>query len=424
METVIKSGNVFIDGRIQRCDVLIRNGIIAAIGTDLTAEHSINAAGKLVSPGLVDVHVHYRDPGQTAKENVHTGSLAAAHGGFTTVAAMPNVTPVPNTPEQLKRMIANNQNNGVVHILQYAPITADQNSSEILDYAALQAAGCFALSNDGHGVQNAQVMYEAMRRAKDNDLIIAQHAQDDDLFQYGVINDGVKAQEYGLPPITELAETTQIARDLVLAQQTGVHYHICHVSTRSSVELVRLAKSHGVTVTCEVTPHHLLLADSDIRSDSGLFKMNPPLRTQEDREALIEGLLDGTIDMIATDHAPHTVSEKQCGFAKAAFGITGSETAFCELYTHLVTKGLVSLEQLFSWMTVKPAHAFGIEAAGRIAVNQPADLAIFDLTQAFTLRAEDYLSLGSNTPFTGETVYGKTELTLVDGEIIYQNKGQ
>ena len=423
MAKVIKNGKVFINRQFEKVDVLIEKGVISAIGNDINAKEVIDASDKLVSPGLVDVHVHYRDPGQTTKENVHTGSLAAARGGFTTVAAMPNVIPVPNTPDLLAKMIENNQQNGAVHILQYAPMTVDQTTSEITDYAALKQAGCFALSNDGHGVQDAQTMYLAMQKAKENDLIIAEHAQDNSLFNLGVINEGEKAKELRLRPITELAETTQIARDLLLAQNTGVHYHICHVSTKTTVELVRLAKSLGINVTCEVAPHHLLLGDHDITSDNAMYKMNPPLRTREDQKALLEGLLDGTIDMIATDHAPHNAHEKNCGFSEAAFGITGSETAFCQLYTHFVKKGIFSLAQLLSWMTFKPAQAFGIKQAGRIAIGQAADLAIFDLDNPMELQAEDYLSKGTNTPFTGDMVYGHTEMTLVSGKIVYQNKG-
>ncbi|MCT6902554.1 MAG: dihydroorotase, partial [Lactobacillus sp.] len=321
MVTVIKNGYIYTGGEIVHSDLLIKNGMIAAIGKNLTAEKEINAQGKLVSPGLVDVHVHYRDPGQTEKEDVRTGSLAAAHGGFTTVCAMPNVDPVPNTPDLMAKMVQNNHKAGLVHILQYAPITVDEDSKEIPDYAGLKKAGCVALSNDGKGVQDAQTMFLAMQKARKNNLLIAEHAQDDSLFNHGVMNDGPTARLLKQEPITELAETTQIARDLLLAEKTGVHYHVCHVSTKTSVELIRIAKSHGINVTCEVAPHHLLLGEENISKDDSNFKMNPPLRTREDQKALIAGLLDGTIDMIATDHAPHTAKDKQGGFKNAAFGI-------------------------------------------------------------------------------------------------------
>lgn len=309
MATVIKNGTVYQNGRLIKADVLIEDQKIKAIGTNLTADKEIDASGKLVSPGLVDVHVHYRDPGQTYKEDIKTGSEAAAHGGFTMVGAMPNVTPVPNTPELMQKMVQENNEKGVVHIFQYGPITNDETTDVIPDYAALKKAGAFALSNDGHGVQTAQTMYLAMQKAKENNLIIATHAQDDSLFNKGIVNEGPKAKELNLPPVTGLAETTQIARDLLLAQKTGVHYHICHVSTKTSVELVRMAKARGINVTCEVAPHHILLTDDDIPKDNGYYKMNPPLRNKEDQAALLVGLLDGTIDLIATDHAPHARNE-------------------------------------------------------------------------------------------------------------------
>ena len=341
MKTVIKNGTVYQNGRLIHADVLIEDQKIKAIGTNLTGDKEFDATGKLVAPGLVDVHVHYREPGQTYKEDIRTGSEAAARGGFTTVGAMPNVTPVPNTPELMEKMVKENQEKGVVHIFQYGPITNDETTDIIPDYAALKKAGAFALSNDGHGVQTAQTMYLAMQKAKANNLIIATHAQDDSLFNHGIVNEGKKAEELNLPPVTELAETTQIARDLLLAQKTGVHYHICHVSTKTSVELVRMAKARGVNVTCEVAPHHILLTDDDIPKDNGYYKMNPPLRNKEDQAALLVGLLDGTIDLIATDHAPHAKKEKQGGMKDAAFGITGSETAFSTLYTKFVKKDKV-----------------------------------------------------------------------------------
>lgn len=423
MALVIKNGTIFVNGHLEQGDLLINHGLISAIGHNLTADRVIDATDKLVSPGLIDLHVHYRDPGQTAKENVQTGSLAAAHGGFTTVGAMPNVVPVPNDADLMTQMVTNNKANGVVHILQYGPITVNETTDVLPDYAALKKAGCFALSNDGHGVQDAQTMYLAMQKAKANDLIIAEHAQDDSLFNLGVINEGEKAKAWSLRPITELAETTQIARDLLLAQKTGVHYHLCHVSTATSVELIRWAKKQGIHVTCEVTPHHLLLNEQDIMSNNGNYKMNPPLRRPEDQAALIDGLLDGTIDLIATDHAPHTKQDKSGGFAKAAFGITGSETVFSQLYTHFVRTNIFTLEQLLNWLTLKPAQAFELKNTGRIGLNQPADLAIFDLKNASVINETNYQSKGKNTPFTGQTVYGQTELTMVNGQIVYQKKG-
>lgn len=421
MATVIKNGIVYQNGRLLQADVLIEGQTIKTVGRNLQAEKVIDAQGKLVSPGLVDLHVHYRDPGQTYKEDIATGSAAALHGGFTTVGAMPNVTPVPDTPELMAQMVLENKTKGKVHILQYGPLTEGETSDVIPDYAGLKKAGAFALSNDGHGVQNAQTMYLAMQQAKANDLIVAAHAQDDALFNHGVINEGKKAQELNLPPVSELAETTQIARDLLLAQKTGVHYHICHVSTKTSVELVRLAKRQGINVTCEAAPHHLLLTEEDIPADDGYYKMNPPLRTRADQTALIAGLLDGTVDMIATDHAPHAKNEKSGGMKKSAFGITGSETAFSLLYTKFVKEEKIfTLEQLLFWLSDRPATVFGLKQAGLIAPGRVADIAIFDLESRGQIKEEDFKSKGVNTPFTDETIYGQTVLTMVAGKVAYR----
>lgn len=423
MTTVIKNGTLYQNGRLFKADLLIKGSLIAAIGQNLKGDRVIDAAGKLVSPGLVDVHVHYRDPGQTYKEDILTGSQAAAHGGFTTVGAMPNVIPVPDTAELMRQQVAANQKKGIVHIFQYGPITKNETSDQLPDYAALKKAGAFALSNDGHGVQNARTMYLAMQKAKANDLIVATHAQDDALFNHGVINEGPKAEALDLPPISELAETTQIARDLLLAQKTGVHYHVCHVSTATSLELIRLAKARGVNVTCEAAPHHLLLTQDDIKNDDPYYKMNPPLRSKQDQAALIAGLRDGTIDLIATDHAPHAKKEKTGSMRDAAFGITGSETAFATLYTNLVKSGLLPLEKLLSLMTSKPAAVFGLKEAGHLEPGKPADIAIFDLKHAFTIKEENYRSKGVNNPFTGDHVYGQTMLTMVSGQVVYR-KGE
>ncbi|CCI85057.1 dihydroorotase [Lactobacillus pasteurii DSM 23907 = CRBIP 24.76] len=420
MATVIKNGTIYNSGRLFKADLLIERGKIVAIGQDLTAAKTIDASGKLVTPGLIDVHVHYRDPGQTYKEDILTGSKAAAHGGFTTVGAMPNVIPVPNTPDLIEQMVAENKAKGIVHILQYGPVTNDEVTDEIPDYAALKKAGAFALSNDGHGVQSAQTMYLAMKKAKEQDLIIAAHAQDDSLFNHGVINEGKKATELDLAPISELAETTQIARDLLLAEKTGVHYHICHVSTKRSLDMVSLAKAQGINVTCEASPHHLLLSEDNITKDDPYYKMNPPLRSEENRQALVQALADGTVDLIATDHAPHAQKEKNGSFSTAAFGITGSETAFSMLYTRLVRTNIISLEKLLSLMTDQAAEKFALKHCGYLEIGEPADIAIFDLDQEFAFSDQDYQSKSTNTPFTGEKVYGQTVMTLVDGQVVYQ----
>lgn len=423
---LIKNGQCLVNGHLEVQDILIEDGIITAIGQLSNPQPAVNeiidAQGLFVSQGLVDVHVHFREPGQTAKETIKTGSLAAARGGYTTVAAMPNVIPTPDTPERIKALIAKNEQDAAVHVLQYATITTDRGGDELVDFEALKAAGAFAFSNDGNGVQTSGTMYKAMQAAAELNMAVVAHAEDDSLTYGGVMHEGDSSKRLGLPGIPSVSETAQVARDVVLAGATGAHYHVCHVSAKETVQVIRAAKRAGVHVTAEVSPHHLLLSDAGITSDNAMLKMNPPLRSETDRQALIQGLLDGTIDMIATDHAPHTDAEKAQSMLKAPFGITGSETAFAMLYTKFVKTGQFSLAQLINWMAVAPADVFGIETAGHLAVGAPADLAIFDLTTASEIKREDFLSKGHNSPFVGETVYGGTKLTLVDGEVAYRAK--
>lgn len=426
MQKLIQGGTAFVNGQLIKADVLIADKKIKAIGADLPTDgvdEVIDARGKLVAPGLVDVHVHFRDPGQTYKETVATGSRAAAHGGFTTVGAMPNVDPVPDTPDKVRAMIKHNEEDGVVHIAQYAAVTKDRQGEQVVDFQALKDAGAFAFSDDGSGIQTAGEMYQAMQGAAQVGLPIAAHVEDNSLLFGGIMNAGQRADELGLPGAPSVSESAQVARDLLLAKATGVHYHICHVSTKESVELVRLAKAHGVNVTCEVSPHHLLLADKDIPANNSYYKMNPPLRHEDDRQAVIKGLLDGTIDCIATDHAPHSKEEKpKDDMRGAANGITGSETAFATLYTHFVKGGVFTLAQLLNWMTARPADLFDLKQAGHLVPGAPADIAIFDLTTQRTITEESYLSKGVNNPFTGQQVYGTTDLTLVDGQVAYERK--
>lgn len=426
MKTLIQNGTVYTNGQLVKTDVLIDDGQIQTLGDlgDLGDEvgRVINASGKLVAPGLVDVHVHYRDPGQTQKETIKTGSAAAAHGGFTTVGAMPNVEPAPDTPERVAEMVKRNQEEGLVHIDQYATITTGRSGDQLVDFAGIKEAGAFAVSNDGSGVQTAGTMYKAMQGAAAAGLPLAAHVEDNSLLFGGVMNEGKRSRELGVPGAPSVSESAQVARDLVLAKATGVHYHVCHVSTKESIAMISFAKQQGVNVTCEASPHHLLLADKDIPAGDSNYKMNPPLRSEEDRQALLQGLLDGTVDMIATDHAPHTVDDKPGDFTKAANGITGSETAFCELYTKLVKTGICSLTKLLDLLTVKPADLFGLNQAGHLEPGKPADIAIFDLEHESEIKQEDYQSKGINTPFTGDRVYGATVMTLVDGQVVYERK--
>ncbi len=426
MKTLIKNGQINTRKNMTTpAEIWIEDGRIKAIGTGFSEaefDEVFDAKGQLITPGLVDVHVHLREPGFTYKETIEAGTRSAARGGFTTVCAMPNLNPVPDTAEKLRQVYDIIRKDAVVKVLQYAPITENLRSEKLVDQEALIEEGAFAFTNDGVGVQTAGTMYLAMKEAAKNNKALVAHTEDESLLFGGVMHAGKKAEELGLPGILSVTESSQIARDLLLAEATGVHYHVCHVSTKESVRVIRDAKKAGIHVTAEVSPHHLILIDEDIPEDFGFWKMNPPLRGREDREALIEGLLDGTIDCIATDHAPHGLEEKSQSFMKSPFGIVGSETAFQLIYTHFVETGRFTLEQVINWLAVNPAEIFGLNA-GTLTVGAPADVAVFDITQTCTIDKEDFLSKGENTPFIGWKVKGETQMTFVNGKLVWQ-KGE
>ena len=426
MKTLIKNGQINTRKNMTTpAEIWIEDGRIKAIGTGFSEaefDEVFDAKRQLITPGLVDVHVHLREPGFTYKETIEAGTRSAARGGFTTVCAMPNLNPVPDTAEKLRQVYDIIRKDAVVKVLQYAPITENLRSEKLVDQEALIEEGAFAFTNDGVGVQTAGTMYLAMKEAAKNNKALVAHTEDESLLFGGVMHAGKKAEELGLPGILSVTESSQIARDLLLAEATGVHYHVCHVSTKESVRVIRDAKKAGIHVTAEVSPHHLILIDEDIPEDFGFWKMNPPLRGREDREALIEGLLDGTIDCIATDHAPHGLEEKSQSFMKSPFGIVGSETAFQLIYTHFVETGRFTLEQVINWLAVKPAEIFGLNA-GTLTVGAPADVAVFDITQTCTIDKEDFLSKGENTPFIGWKVKGETQMTFVNGKLVWQ-KGE
>ncbi|HGF7905349.1 TPA: dihydroorotase [Enterococcus faecium] len=426
MKTLIKNGQINTRKNMTTpAEIWIEDGRIKAIGTGFSEaefDEVFDAKGQLITPGLVDVHVHLREPGFTYKETIEAGTRSAARGGFTTVCAMPNLNPVPDTAEKLKQVYDIIRKDAVVKVLQYAPITENLRSEKLVDQEALIEEGAFAFTNDGVGVQTAGTMYLAMKEAAKNNKALVAHTEDESLLFGGVMHAGKKAEELGLPGILSVTESSQIARDLLLAEATGVHYHVCHVSTKESVRVIRDAKKAGIHVTAEVSPHHLILIDEDIPEDFGFWKMNPPLRGRKDREALIEGLLDGTIDCIATDHAPHGLEEKSQSFMKSPFGIVGSETAFQLIYTHFVETGQFTLEQVINWLAVKPAEIFGLNA-GTLTVGAPADVAIFDITKTCTIDKEDFLSKGENTPFIGWKVKGETQMTFVNGKLVWK-KGE
>ncbi len=410
------------NGSLVKKDVFIQGEQMTFTEPKEEVEQVIDVEGKLVAPGLVDVHVHLREPGGEAKETIETGSLAAAAGGFTTIAAMPNTRPVPDTKEQMEWVQNRIKETAHVRVLPYASITMRQLGEELTDFAALKEAGAFAFTDDGVGIQSADQMLKAMEKAAAVDMAIVAHCEDNTLIHGGCVHDGAYAARHNLKGIPSICESVQIARDVLLSEATGAHYHVCHVSTKESVRVIRDAKRAGIRVTGEVSPHHLLLCEDDIPGLDPNFKMNPPLRAKEDQAALWHGLLDGTIDFIATDHAPHQEEEKALGMERAPLGIVGLETAFPLLYTHLVKTERATLKQLLDWLTIKPAEAFGL-SAGRLEEGALADITVIDLEYTQKINKEEFLSKGKNTPFDGWECEGWPVYTFVGGQLVFE-KGQ
>ena len=364
----------------------------------------------IIVPGLCDVHVHFREPGFSYKETIASGSAAAAHGGYTAVCTMPNLDPVPDSAEHLQVQLDAIKRGAAIKVLPYGAITVGEKGERLADMEAMSDKVC-AFSDDGKGVQNDEMMREAMAKAKRLGKIIAAHCEDNSLLFGGYIHDGEYARMHGHRGISSASEYKQIERDLRLAEETGCAYHVCHISTKESVELIRQAKAHGVNVTCETAPHYLVLCDEDMQED-GRFKMNPPLRSREDKKALIEGIKDGTIDMMATDHAPHSAEEKGRGLEKSLMGVVGLETAFPVLYTELVTKNIITLDRLVELMSFKPKERFGIDTNN--------DFTVFDISEAYKIDPEDFLSMGRATPFAGREVFGRCLLTVHNGKVVYK----
>ena len=364
----------------------------------------------IIVPGLCDVHVHFREPGFSYKETIASGSAAAAHGGYTAVCTMPNLDPVPDSAEHLQVQLDAIKRGAAIKVLPYGAITVGEKGERLADMEAMSDKVC-AFSDDGKGVQNDEMMREAMTAAKRLGKIIAAHCEDNSLLFGGYIHDGEYARMHGHRGISSASEYKQIERDLRLAEETGCAYHVCHISTKESVELIRQAKARGVNVTCETAPHYLVLCDEDMQ-EYGRFKMNPPLRSREDKKALIEGIKDGTIDMIATDHAPHSAEEKGRGLEKSLMGVVGLETAFPVLYTELVTKNIITLDRLVELMSFKPKERFGIDTNN--------DFAVFDISEAYKIDPENFLSMGRATPFAGREVFGRCLLTVHNGKVVYK----
>ncbi|MBM7692338.1 dihydroorotase [Peribacillus deserti] len=424
MAAIIKNGYVLNEeGSMKKADILIQKGRIEQIADFIAPDDHevIDAEGLLVAPGLIDLHVHLREPGGEKKETIESGTLAAAKGGFTTLAAMPNTRPVPDSKEQLEWLMGRIKETAHVRVLPYGSITVRELGQDLTDFEALKESGAFALTDDGVGIQSAGMMLQAMKRAASLDLPIVAHCEENTLINKGSVHEGAFSREHDLNGIPSVCESVHIARDVLLAEAAECHYHVCHISTKESVRVVRDAKRAGIRVTAEVSPHHLLLCEEDIPGLDSNYKMNPPLRGKEDQKALIEGLLDGTIDFIATDHAPHTEAEKAEGMLLAPFGIVGLETAFPLLYTHFVKYGELSLKQLIDFLTIKPAESFGLPY-GKLEAGSAADIVLIDLENEYEINPDEFISKGKNTPFKGWKCSGWPVMTFAEGKKVWYKK--
>ena len=419
MKTLLKNGYIFTGNGFEKRDVFVIDDRLSLSHFDKYDER-LDCDSFFIIPGLVDVHVHLREPGFFYKESMKTGTMAAARGGYTAVCAMPNLSPVPSTAYGLRQQLELIERDAVIKVYPYGTITKEQNGRGMLSDMDALKDQVIAFSDDGKGVQTADLMEEAMKKANALNKMIVAHCEDETLLDGGYIHDGAYAKAHGHKGICSESEWGQVKRDIALCKKTGARYHVCHISTKETVALIRQAKAEGVKISCETAPHYLVFCDEDLQED-GRFKMNPPIRTKEDREALIEGLLDGTIDVIATDHAPHSQEEKSKGLEGSAFGIVGLETAFPVLYTALVKTGKLSLEQLVYRMAIAPRRLFGIEG-GALQEGQIADLAILDLESTYRIDPNSFLSKGRSTPFAGMEVTGKTVATFVNGVNVYENK--
>ena len=421
MDYLLKNAMLFTESGFRPVDVSVAEGRIVAISGGLSAAPGVVCVDlhhAAVFPGFVDVHVHLREPGFSYKETIRTGTLSAARGGYAHVCAMPNLNPVPDSLETLNIQRDIICRDAAVNVHPYGAITCGEKGETLADLEAM-APYVAGFSDDGRGVQSGDMMCAAMLEAKRLGKIIAAHCEDNSLLRGGYIHDGEYARAHGHRGICSESEWGQIARDLELAEETGCKYHVCHISTKESVDLIRRAKARGVDVTSETGPHYLVFCDRDLQED-GRFKMNPPIRSEGDRAALIEGLLDGTIDMIATDHAPHSAEEKGKGLEKSAMGVVGLETAFAAVYTHLVKPGILSIGRLVELLHGNAARRFGYGTP--LEVGQPADLTVFDLDKPFTVDPEQFQTMGRATPFAGMELYGVCKLTMVNGKIVWQEE--
>ncbi len=421
MDMLFKSAKVYYENKLQDADVLVKDGIVVSVGRGIDAPVGtpiVYLKNQHILPGLADIHVHLREPGFSYKETIATGTRAAAKGGFTLVCSMPNLSPVPDCPENLKIEQEIIDRSAVIKVLPYAAISLNQEGSVLVDMEAL-SKGCFAYSDDGKGIQQDFLMERAMRSSKALGKTIVAHCEDCSFIPKGAcVHEGAYAREHGLIGIPSASEYVQVKRDLDLVEKVECNYHVCHVSCKESVDAIREAKKKGLSVSAETAPHYLAFCDKDI-CDDGRFKMNPPLRGEEDRRALIEGIKDGTLEVIATDHAPHTQEEKSRGLLGSSMGVVGLETSFAAMYTYLCKAGHIGLEELVEKMSINPRKLFGLPHG--IKVGQRADFMVADLDKEIKVDARSFSSLGRSTPFDGSTLYGEVLLTIFDGNIVYKN---
>lgn len=416
MKTLLKNGHIFTNKGFEKRDIFVIDDRLSLSHSN-TYDERIDCDSFYIIPGFVDVHVHLREPGFFYKESIRTGTMAAARGGYTAVCPMPNLNPAPADLKSLQTQLSIIEKDAAVKVYPYGTITKDQNGRGELSQMEEMKDSVIAFSDDGRGVQTGPLMEKAMKKAKALDKIIVAHCEDESLLTGGYIHEGTYAKEHGHKGICSESEWGQVKRDIELCKKTGCRYHVCHISTKETVDLIRRAKKDGVKITCETAPHYLIFCDEDLQED-GRFKMNPPIRSAEDRDALLAGLLDGTVDMIATDHAPHSKEEKSKGLAGSAFGIVGLETAFPVLYTYLVKTGKMTLETLIDRMAIAPRRVFGLEG-GVVEEGQVADFCVWDLETRSKIDPETFLSKGRSTPFAGMETVGENRMTFVNGKIVY-----
>lgn len=417
LNLLLKNGTVYYQGKMQKVDVLIQNGVVCKIDRDIQADGCpvIDSSKFNIIPGLADVHVHLREPGFSYKETILTGTKAAAKGGFTLVAAMPNLNPVPDSAEHLKIELDRIEKNRVIKVLPYGSITVGEKGKELRDMAGM-AKDVIAFSDDGKGVQNSEMMEKAMTVAKGLNKPIVAHCEVESLLNGGYIHDGEYAKLHGHKGISSASEYEEVIRDVNLSEKTGCQFHACHISTKESVDAIRQAKAKGLKVSGETGPHYLAFTDMDLQ-ESGSWKMNPPIRSEEDRQALIKGVQDGTIECIITDHAPHSREEKSKGLAGSSMGVVGLETSFAAVNTYMVEKGYISFEKLVEVMSINPRKIFGLESG--IQIGKPADITIVDPKAKWVVNPEEFISMGKATPFAGKTLTGKVIATIYNGDFAY-----